>query len=142
MSFTCWNAPNVKYNTLEKQKLNSTLDLITTEKMYGNQMLYLQAAIFQVKTITSTDMQNSYWLSRYAASISTRKKNKEKPKQRENFLILTLEILAAKGLNQELNCMHHFVHLLSLSKCLPIFLNYYVINNGHITNQIIWRQIW
>ena len=26
MSSTCWNAPNVKYNTLEKQKLNSTLD--------------------------------------------------------------------------------------------------------------------
>ena len=26
MSFTCWNAPNVKYNTLEKQKLNSALD--------------------------------------------------------------------------------------------------------------------
>ena len=49
MSFTCWNAPNVKYNTLEKQKLNSTLDLITTEKMYGNQMLYLQAAIFSGK---------------------------------------------------------------------------------------------
>ena len=60
MSFTCWNAPNVKYNMLEKQKLNSTLDLITTEKMYGNQMLYLQAVIFQAKTITSTHMQNSY----------------------------------------------------------------------------------
>ena len=37
-----------------------TFDLITTEKMYGNQMLYLQAAIFQAKTITSTHMQNSY----------------------------------------------------------------------------------
>ena len=60
MSFACWNAPNVKYNTLEKQKLNSTLDLITTEKMYGNQMLYLQVVIFQAKTITSTHMQNSY----------------------------------------------------------------------------------
>ena len=29
-------------------------------KMYGNQMLYLQAIIFQVKTITSTHLQNSY----------------------------------------------------------------------------------
>ena len=60
MSFTCWNVPNVKYNTLEKQKLNLTFDSITTEKMYGNQMLYLQAKIFQEKTITSTQMQYSY----------------------------------------------------------------------------------
>ena len=51
MSFTCWNAPNVRYNTLEKQKLNSTLDPITIERMYGNQMLYL------LKTITSKQMQ-------------------------------------------------------------------------------------
>ena len=69
-SFTCWNAPNVKYNTLEKQKLNS----ITTKKMYGNQMLYLQAVTFQAKTITSTHMQSSYWLNRYDTSTSTRKK--------------------------------------------------------------------
>ena len=34
-------------------------------------------------------------------------KNKEKLKQRENFSILTLEILTAKGLNQELNCKLH-----------------------------------
>ena len=60
MPFTCWNAPNVKYNTLENQKLNSTLDSITIEKMNGNQMLYLQAVIFQAKTITSIHMQNSY----------------------------------------------------------------------------------
>ena len=33
MSFTCSNAPNIKYNTLEKLKLNSTLELITTEEM-------------------------------------------------------------------------------------------------------------
>ena len=75
--YTCWNAPNVKYNTLEKQKLNSTLDLITTEKMYWNQKLYLQAAIFQAKIITSTHTQNSYRLSRYATSTSTRKKLKK-----------------------------------------------------------------
>ena len=60
MSFTCWNAPIVKYNMLEKQKLNSTLDSIATKKMYGNKMLYLQAVVFQAKTITSTHMQNSY----------------------------------------------------------------------------------
>ena len=60
MSFTCWNAPNVKYSTLEKQKLNSTVDLITTKKMYGNQMRYLQAVIFHAKNITSTHMRNSY----------------------------------------------------------------------------------
>ena len=39
MSCTCWTAPSINYNTLEKQKLNSTLDSITTKKMYGNQML-------------------------------------------------------------------------------------------------------
>ena len=60
MSFTCWSAPNVKYNALEKQKLSSTLDSITTEKMYGNQMLYLQVVTLQAKTITSTHMQKSY----------------------------------------------------------------------------------
>ena len=56
MSFTCWNAPNVKYNMLENQKVNSTLESITTEKMYiwKPDMLYLQAVIFQAKTITST----------------------------------------------------------------------------------------
>ena len=60
ISITCWNAPNVKCNTLENQKLNSTLDLIATENMYRNQMLYLQAVIFQAKTMTLTHMQNSY----------------------------------------------------------------------------------
>ena len=56
MSFTCWNAPNVKYNMLENQKVNSTLESITIEKMYiwKPDMLYLQAVIFQAKTITST----------------------------------------------------------------------------------------
>ena len=60
MSFTCWNASNVTYNTLEKHKLNSTLDSITNEKKYENQMPYLQAVIFQAKNITLTHMQNSY----------------------------------------------------------------------------------
>ena len=45
---------------IEKQELNSILDSITTERMYGNQMLYLQAVIIQEKAITSTNMQNSY----------------------------------------------------------------------------------
>ena len=40
---------NVKYNTLEKLKLNSILDSITIERMYANQMLYLQAIIFRQK---------------------------------------------------------------------------------------------
>ena len=55
MSFTCWNAANVKYNSLENQKVNATLESITTEKMYiwKPDMLYLQALIFQAKTITS-----------------------------------------------------------------------------------------
>ena len=56
MSFTCWNAPNVKHNMLENQKVNSTLESITTEKMYiwKPDMLCLEAVIFQAKTITST----------------------------------------------------------------------------------------
>ena len=70
--------------------------------MCENQMLYLQAVIFQAKIITSTHMQNSYWLSRYAIDIDT-EKIKERLKQRENFWILTLETLTPKGLNQELN---------------------------------------
>ena len=66
-----------------------------------------------------------------------KEKNKERLKQRENFWIVTLETLAPKGFNQELNkysCVHHFDHLFSLSKCMPIFLNYDVITNHHITN--------
>ena len=60
MLIICWNAPNVKYYTLGKQKLNSTLDSVTTEKMYGNQIIYLQAVIFQAKIISSTQTENSY----------------------------------------------------------------------------------
>ena len=43
-----------------------------------------------------------------------KEKNKERLKQRENFWIVTLETLAPKGFNQELNkysCVHHFDHL-------------------------------
>ena len=45
--------------------------------MYDNQMLYLQAVVFQVKTITTAHMQNPYWLSRYTTLTSIMKKNKE-----------------------------------------------------------------
>ena len=48
-----------KMQYLEKLKLSSILDLVTTERMYGNQMLYQQAIIFQAKTITSTYMRNN-----------------------------------------------------------------------------------
>ena len=102
MSFTCWNAPNVKYNMFEKQKLNSTLDLITTEKMYGNQMLYLQAIIFQAKTITLTQAKFILIEQIRHVDIDT-EKIKERLEQRENFWILPLETLTPKGLNQELN---------------------------------------
>ena len=60
MQSTCWNAPNLRSNTLEKLKQSSILDSITTERIYGNQMLYLQAVIFQTKTIASTHIQYSY----------------------------------------------------------------------------------
>ena len=76
MSFTCWNAPNVRYNTLEKQTPNSTLDPITIERMYGNQ------DAIPVENHNFKTHANSYWLSRYATSTST-KKNKERLKQRE-----------------------------------------------------------
>ena len=56
-----------------------------------------------------------------------RQRKKEKLKQRENFWILTREILIPKRL-------HHFVHLFSLPKWMLILLNYYVITNCHITN--------
>ena len=58
-------------------------------------------------------------------------KNKERLKRSENVWILKLETLTSKSFNQELNqycCMHHFCHLFSLFKCVPILLTYYVIN--------------
>ena len=64
-------------------------------------------------------------------------KNKERLKQRENFWILTLETLTPKGLDQEPNkccCVHHFVHLFSLPKCMLMLLNYHVITNRHISD--------
>ena len=63
-----------KIQYVGKAETVSTLDLITTEKMYENHVLYLQAVFFQAKTITSTYMQNSYWLNWYATLTSTRKK--------------------------------------------------------------------
>ena len=74
MKFACWNPPNVRYNLLEKLKLSSVLDAITTNRMYENQMLYLQAVIFQAKHKTSSHIQNSQWLNRYTTSTSTKKK--------------------------------------------------------------------
>ena len=58
MSFTSWNAPNVRHNMLENQKLNSILDSITTERMYGNQMLYDQVQV--MKTILVTLVWKNY----------------------------------------------------------------------------------
>ena len=49
MLIICWNAPNVKYDTLEKQKLNSTLDSVTTEKMYGNRLYICKPSYFRQK---------------------------------------------------------------------------------------------
>ena len=63
-----------KIQYVGKAETASTLDLITTKKMYGNHMLYLQAVFFQAKTITSTFMQNWCWLNWYPTSTSTRKK--------------------------------------------------------------------
>ena len=58
----------------------------------------------QTKNTTSTHMQNSDWLNRYATSTLTKKKiRKNKREKRENLWILTIEALVPKGLNQELN---------------------------------------
>ena len=65
-------------------------------------MLYLQAAIFQAKTITSTHAKFILIEQICHVDIDT-EKIKERLKQRENFWILTLETLTPKGLNQELN---------------------------------------
>ena len=84
---------------MEKQKLNSTLDSITTEKMYGNQVL---TVIFQAKTITSTHAKFILIEQICHVDIDT-EKIKERLKRRENFWILTLEPLTPKNLNQKLN---------------------------------------
>ena len=54
-------------------------------------------------------------------------KNKERLKQRENFWILTLETLTPI-------LRASFCYLIFIVQCIPIFLNYYVITNRHITN--------
>ena len=85
MSFTCWYVPNVKYNTLEKQKLNSALVLITTENMYGNQMLYLQAVIYTGKN-HNFDIHAKFILIEQIRHVDIdMEKIKERLKQRENF---------------------------------------------------------
>ena len=85
MKFKFWNASNVRYSTLEKLKPNSILDSVTTKRMYGNQMIYMQAVTFHAKAITSTHMKNSYCLNRYAKSTS-RKKNWGKVKTKIKLL--------------------------------------------------------
>ena len=93
MSFTCWNAPIVKYNTLEKQRRNSTLDLIAipTSRHFSdkNHNFNTHAKFILVEQICHVDIDTE--------------KIKERQKQREIFWILTLETLIPKGLNQELN---------------------------------------
>ena len=49
-----------KIQYVGKAETEFSFNSITTERMYGNQMLYLQAVIFQERAITSTHMQNSY----------------------------------------------------------------------------------
>ena len=86
---------------LEKLKLNSILDLITMERMYGNQMLYLQVVIFEAKPKLQHTCE--VLIERISHIDINKEKNRERLKQRENFWMLTLETLTPKGLNQKLN---------------------------------------
>ena len=49
-----------KIQYVRKAETEFNVRLNNHRKMYGNQMLYLQAIIFQAKTITSIHLQNSY----------------------------------------------------------------------------------
>ena len=86
-----------KMQYVGKDETDFSIKLKNHERMYGNQMPDLQVVNFQTNTITSTHVQNSYWLNRYVTSTSTEKFI------RKNFWILTLETVMSKALNQELN---------------------------------------
>ena len=118
---------------LEKLKLSSILDSITTKRMHGNQMPYMQSVIFQKKTITSTHIV----VEQIRHIDIDKDKHKERLKQREKFWTLTLEALRPKDVNQHLNyycCVHHFVYLFSSSQVMLILFNCYAIINCHITS--------
>ena len=63
-----------KIQYVGKTETDSILNSINTERMYRNQMPYLQAVPFQAKAITLTLMRNSYWLNRYATLTLPKKK--------------------------------------------------------------------
>ena len=107
MSFTCWNAPNVKYNTLKKQKLNSTSNLINHRKDVWKPDGIPATHHFSGKN-HNFNTHAKFILIEQICHV------KERLKQRQNFWILTLKTLTLKDLNEELNqysCVHHFVHL-------------------------------
>ena len=81
---------------LEKLKLNSILGSITTETMYGSQMFYCH---FTGKK-HNFNTHAKFILIEQIQHINIEKK---RLKQGENFLILTLELVMPKCLNQELN---------------------------------------
>ena len=103
MSITCWDAPNVKYNMLENQKLNSTFDSITTEKYIWKPDHILASAHFSGKNyIFKTHAKFILIEQLHHVKIDT-EKLQERLKQRENFWLLTLKTLTPKRLSQELN---------------------------------------
>ena len=117
----------------KKLKLSSILDSITTKRMYGNQIPYMQSVIFQKKTITSTHMV----VEQIRHIDIDKDKHKERLKQREKFCTLTLEALRPKDVNQQFNyycCVHHFVYLFLSSQVMLILFNYHLIINCHITS--------
>ena len=78
MSFTCWNAPNVKYAIPASRHFSGKNHNFNTHAKFK-----LTEQICHVNINTE--------------------KIKERLKQRENFWTLKLETLTPKGLNQEVN---------------------------------------
>ena len=86
---------------MEKQKLNSTLDLITTD-VWKPDAIPASHHLSDKNHNFNTHAKFIVTEQIHHVDIDT-EKSKERLKQRENVWILTLETLTQKDLNQELN---------------------------------------
>ena len=103
MSFTCWNAPNVKYNTLEKQKTEFNIRLNNHQKDVCKPDAIPASRHFSCKKHNFNTHAKFILIEQIRHVDIDTEKIKEMVKQRENFWVLTLETLTPKGLNQKLN---------------------------------------